>query len=79
MMELVPLALECAAFVSLLSLYSMSAVYINSISPTISLFCHGCLHYKILPVCLYHFLIPTIINVQQYPEIRPRLCPEKMA
>ena len=32
MMELVPLALECAAFVSLLSLYSMSAEYINPIS-----------------------------------------------
>ena len=32
MMELVPLALECAAFVSLLSLYFMSAVYISPIS-----------------------------------------------
>ena len=46
MMELVPLALECAAFVSLLSLNSISAIYITIVFHLYSLFCHGCLHYE---------------------------------
>ena len=77
MMEVVPLALECAAFVSLLSLNSISAAYINPISPTYIAYSVMVVYImKILPV---HFLIPTIINVQQYPKKCPRLCPENMA